>query len=99
VASVLSSQIELPQRVTVGKLLSGRYSPGKRPVSWDERKEGRETIETIDGRVLHLASNGGQSTPDRNWELLLTRISQDSGESSEPAFIWTLYGIASEEAS
>jgi hypothetical protein len=83
--------IKLPRRVVVKELLSGRYAPGSRPVSWDDRKEGFESIVTEDGETILLASNGGQSTPTGAWELLLTnQIESESG----PAYSWTLYGVA-----
>ena len=81
----------LPRRVVVSQVLSGRYAPGSRPVSWDERKEGVEAVLTADGQTLRLYSNGGQSTPSENWELLLTKENLDA---TGATFSWTLYGIS-----
>lgn len=81
-------RLQLPRRVTVGDILSCRYAPGERPVSWDERKPGYETIRTTTGEVIKLASSGGQSSPAKGWELLLTK------KADQDAVEWTLFGIA-----
>jgi hypothetical protein len=86
----------LPRRVVVSRVLTGRYAPGSRPVSWDDRKEGVESVLTVDGQTLRLYSNGGQSTPSVNWELLLTN---EQADVSGAIFSWTLYGIASNTSS
>ena len=86
----MNSSSTLPRRVLVSDLLTGRYPPGSRPVSWDDRLEGIETVVTSDGQTIRLFSNGGQSTPAKNWEILLTSQNHDSVDSS---FTWTLYGI------
>jgi len=64
---------KLPRRVVVRQVLSSRYQPGERPLSWDERYPGVETIETIEGETIQLYSNGGQSSPAPGWEILLTK--------------------------
>ena len=80
----------LPKRVVVSRVLSGRYKPGSRPVSWDKRKDGIESVVTSTGETIRLLSNGGQSTPSENWELFLTDENLDSEGTS---YSWTLYGI------
>ena len=80
----------LPRRVVISRLLSGRYAPGARPVSWDQRKEGIESIFTEEGETLRLYSHGGQSTPSKNWEILLTNEMLGSDGAT---YSWTLYGI------
>ena len=80
----------LPKRVLVSQVLAGRYAPGSRPVSWNDRKEGIESIITSEGDTIQLFSNGGQSTPSKNWELLLTKADRSS---PDPTFSWTLYGV------
>lgn len=82
----------LPRRVRVAEVLSGRYQPGEKPVSWDQRISGVEKIRTADGDTLSLYSGGGQSTPAPGWELLLTKERAQLSE-HEPALLWTLYGI------
>lgn len=83
------SRKHLPRRVIVADVLSCRYAPGERPVSWDERRSGYETIRTTTGELIKLASSGGQSSPAKGWELLLTK------KSVPDAVEWTLYGIVS----
>jgi len=82
--------MQLPTRVVVKNVVSGRYGEGQRPVSWDRRKAGFETIEIQNGARLELASSGGQSTPAPGWELLLTGAVPGS---ARDAYQWTLYGI------
>jgi hypothetical protein len=77
----------MAERVTVAEVLRSRYTPGKRPVRWDERFAGAEVVRSTDDREVLLFSNGGQSSPAAGWELLLT---QPRGEAS---WEWTLYGI------
>jgi hypothetical protein len=72
----------------VAEILKGRYAPGSRPLSWDERIEDFEVIKTGEGETLTLLSGGGQSTPASGWELLLTdEVIGGQG------FRWTLYGV------
>ncbi|MFN8392652.1 MAG: hypothetical protein U0136_20330 [Bdellovibrionota bacterium] len=89
----------------VGEVLESRYGPGRRPISWDERRPGVEKIKTDSGEVITLRSGGGQSSPAPGWELLLIRESsglemprQSSvGTTAAPdatnPLEWTLYGI------
>ena len=77
------------KRVVVKRVLEGRYAPGARPLSWDKRVVGNDLIETVAGETVLLASNGGQSTPDAGWELLLSDANTEDG-----GVEWTLYGIA-----
>jgi len=80
--------VKLPRRVKVAEVLKGRYQPGKKPLSWDERSAAVEQIRTVDGEQLSLFSTGGQSTPAPGWEILLT------SEHQEPSgLLWTLYGL------
>ncbi len=81
-------EAKLPRRVKVAEVLNGRYQPGKKPLSWDERVAAVEEIRTVDGEKLALFSTGGQSTPAPGWEILLT------AENPEPnGILWTLYGL------
>ncbi len=77
----------LPKRVIVKEVLSGRYKPGTKPMSWDARHPGTDKILTAEDESIELASTGGQSTPAVGWELLLMEQSKGVG------LIWTLYGI------
>lgn len=81
--------MKLPRRVTVAQVLQSRYAPGRRPGSWDARREGIERIRTTSGEELELFSTGGQSSPAPGWELLLT-------EPRDTAVEWTLYGLKPE---
>ena len=83
--------MELPKRVCVAELVCGRYQAGGRPLSWDQRRPGVETIKTEDGQEIDLYSSGGQSSPAPGWVLLLTR----EHEAGQPALEWTLYGLQS----
>ncbi len=83
---------DLPKRIIVTEVLSARYGPGKRPVSWDDRSPGIEVVRDAEGQEYRLYSNGGQSTPATGWELLLTKESELEGENT-PVLEWTLYGI------
>ena len=71
-------------------MIEGRYAPGKKPLSWDERSAGVDKVRTTEGEELTLFSGGGQSTPAPGWELLLT--GERNGDA--PAYSWTLYGIS-----
>lgn len=79
--------MRLPQVVIVKKTLSSRYKNTPRPSNWDLRKEGLDEIESSDGSRLVLKSNGGQSTPQPGWKILLSK------EESEGVYLWTLYGL------
>ncbi len=81
--------MKLPVRKRISKVLSGRYAPGKKPVSWDERIQGVDICIDSDGSELRLFSSGDQSTPDCGWEIMLTDVNDDGH------FSWTLYGVSS----
>lgn len=81
---------KLPRRVKVRELLAGRYGPGQRPISWDERRAGTDEVITADGERILLFDSGGQSTPAPGWEILL----RAKAPNHEGAFTWTLYGIS-----
>lgn len=83
--------IELPRRVTVKAIEGGRYLPGTRPDSWDKRYSGLEEVRLVGGEVVTLWSSGGQSTPNENWELMLT--SKRVSEEGSTCYEWTLYGL------
>ena len=85
------SELELPTRVVVQSVVSSRYEPGERPISWDDRREGIEVVAITGGEQLQLYSSGGQSTPAPGWEVLLTEATQ--GTDQQAAYSWTLYGI------
>lgn len=91
VTPLLDELSELPCRVVVSELISGRYQGMdgslQRPLSWDERQAGVDTILTEDGKKLKLQSTGQQSSPVPGWKLLITGGSADSG------YTWTLYGM------
>ena len=86
------SVTKLPKRVRVAAVLAGRYQPGEKPLSWDDRSAGVEQIRTADGDTITLYSSGGQSTPAPGWELLLTK-ERAQPDDNKPALLWTLYGI------
>lgn len=91
----------LPRRVTVTEVLRSRYSPGQRPLSWDERHPGIEEVVVDSGERLALFSNGGQSSPAVGWELLLTKtVASEELDAASRAqlleslpVLWTLYAI------
>ena len=78
---------ELPARVRVVKLLESRYPSGSRPLSWDERKAGIDTVQSEDGKTIRLASDGQQSPPQPGWTILVSA-------GSPQGYQWTLYGIS-----
>jgi len=80
------------ERIVVTKVIKGRYAPGVKPLSWDQRAPGVDIVETREGRVVELSSKGGQSTPGIGWELMLQSASPTGVE-------WTLYGIRAPEDS
>lgn len=77
----------LPVSIEVDQLVSARYPDGKRPPSWDNRKQGLDVVKTVDGQLVQLLSNGGQTPPQKNWKLVLTGGDVSNG------YTWTLYGI------
>lgn len=89
-----TSSQQLPRRVVVRSVIDSRYEPGTRPVNWDERREGVETVEVEGEGRIRLFSSGGQSSPAPGWELLLTdRSHANPTLGDDPAYVWTLYGI------
>lgn len=94
---------KLPVRKIVREVLSSRYEPGRRPLSWDDRREGVECVRTTDGELILLQSSGQQSSPAPFWEILLmdqtsvasTSVPKVKGEEQPApiAYSWTLYGI------
>lgn len=84
----VDSSAGLPKRICVEKIVSSRYSNKERPLSWDERTPGVDIVETSDGEVIKLKSDGGQSPPKQGWIVLLTAGTSESG------YNWTLYGLA-----
>ena len=89
----VSEAKDLPRRVTVKEVISGRYPAGERPYSWDQRYAAAETVVTVDDEELVLISNGGQSTPSSGWELLLTE--EVMTEDGQKGIAWTLFGLTS----
>ena len=81
--------MKLPKSVVVGKTLSSRYSDGLRPMNWDLRCSVVEEVESVEGERFVLASEGGQSTPQPGWKIMLIH------EHSEGAYYWTLQGFCS----
>ena len=80
--------VNLPRRVKIAEVINGRYQPGKKPLSWDDRTAAVEQIRTVDGEQLSLYSTGGQSTPAPGWEILLTSVNDEPN-----GLLWTLYGL------
>jgi hypothetical protein len=85
---LLRQSLKLPARKKIGKIVSGRYLPGKKPVSWDDRMEGTDVCLDSEGLEIELYSTGDQCTPAPGWELLLTSRNEDG------RYSWTLYGIS-----
>ena len=83
------------QRIVVQKVISGRYPSNIRPTRWDDRTAGVEKVISTSGEEIALFSNGGQSTPEIGWEILLmdTVTSPDAATSARA---WTLYGISAQ---
>ncbi len=81
----------LPARVRVAETVSSRYPGNEKPLSWDERAAGIDTIRTSEGATVKLASDGGQSPPKKGWELILNELRGDS-------YTWTLYGLPRDRA-
>ncbi len=78
-----------PRREKVAKIVSGRYLPGTKPSSWDDRVAGYDIIETSSGENISLYSEGDQSTPKIGWEILLS----EEFPGVDPSYKWTLYGV------
>lgn len=77
----------LPLRIEVEELCESRYPGGKRPLGWDDRREGADLVRAADGSLIKLWSDGGQSPPARGWVIMLT------GGDAERGYAWTLYGL------
>ena len=86
----------MAKRIIVSEVLSSRYKPGRKPNSWDKRLDGFDVIKTTEDEVIALDSKGAQSSPDKGWNLLL---SKDNGQKEIESFgllssfDWTLYGL------
>lgn len=80
-----------PKKIKVSELLESRYPDGKRPLSWDLRKEGVDVVLTTDGDTVRLISDGQQSPPKAGQVLMLT------GGDPERGYVWTLYGLPRSE--
>lgn len=74
------------KEVVVEKLISSRYRDNKRPLRWEERKEGIDVILTTENEEIRLYSTAQQSPPRPGWIIILRGKKED-------AFTWTLYGI------
>ena len=86
----------MTKRITVLEVLSSRYKPGNKPNSWDKRTDGFDVVKTTEDEVIALDSQGAQSSPDKGWNILL---SKDNGQKEIKnfgllsSFSWTLYGL------
>lgn len=83
----------LPRSVVVKRLLEQRYTSGKRPSNWDERRGGFDVVESVDGETVNLLSDGSQSAPKEGWSIVLTAGDEQTGYS------WTLYSLGSVQPS
>lgn len=79
--------MKLPRTVIVSELLSSRYQDNKRPLSWDVRKAGFDSIRTTEGELITLHSSGQQTPPHSGWIIMLRDEVEGGGYS------WTLYGM------
>jgi hypothetical protein len=79
----------VPCRVDVSETLQTRYGYGSvdRPLVWEERTEGIDTVRTVDGRTIRLRSDGQQSPPKPGWGLII------SGGDATSGYTWTLYSL------
>lgn len=78
---------KLPCRIMIKEIVSSRYQDHKRPLSWDDRREGVDVVRSDDGREVRLFSDGGQSPPKPGWIILVNDGAPDIG------YRWTLYGM------
>jgi len=80
--------VKFPSKIEVEGIVSSRYGEitSLRPANWEERVRGVDIIRTKEGNEIRLLSEADQSTPQKNWVLMLT------GEVND-AFVWTLYGM------
>lgn len=79
--------MNIPRCVAIDSVINSRYFDGRRPLSWDNRTRGIDLVRSVDGEQLKLISNGGQSTPNRGWQIILTDGDATSG------YNWTLYSM------
>ena len=80
----------LSKKIVVKKVISQRYPSGvARPMNWDERIDGVDTIESNEGVSIKLHSTGQQSVPQPGWVILV-----DDKNPNTPA-TWTLFGLPS----
>ena len=82
------------KRVTVSALRSSRYTSGSRPLGWEGRIEGIDTITTSEDEELTLFSDGQQSPPQPGWTILLMEKVSEESLSSKDAYRWTLCGMS-----
>ena len=85
--------MKIPRTVKVKEILNSRYQPGTRPISWDERAAGDESVIIDTGEEIRLYSTGGQSSPTPGWMIVLTGIANNARPDSLETFHWTLYGL------
>ncbi|MCS6893857.1 MAG: hypothetical protein NZO16_04745 [Deltaproteobacteria bacterium] len=76
------------EQVTVAETISSRYANNKRPLSWEQRREGFDVVQLTDGRVIKLFSNAQQGVPAKGWILVI--------EPLDDYYKWTLYGFLDE---
>ena len=79
--------VVLPRLVVVKKLIEQRYPSGIRPADWDARREGLDTVESVEGHKITLLSDGSQSSPKEGWAIVLTTGDDQVG------YRWTLYSL------
>jgi hypothetical protein len=79
--------VKFPHKIDVKNLRSSRYKDNLRPANWDFRMPGKDVVESNEGEVIILHSDGDQTPPRAGWRIMLT-----SGDSHE-GFHWTLSGF------
>ena len=84
----MEGEIQIPARVQVKRIVRSRYDNSKRPASWDDRAAGEDRVEIEGGHSIKLQSDGGQSTPQPGWVILLR------GGNAQAGYEWTLYGLS-----
>jgi hypothetical protein len=82
-------QTDLPRLVVIKRLLDQRYANGVRPADWDQRREGLDAVESVEGEKINLLSDGSQSSPKEGWSIVLTAGDSHAG------YRWTLYSLGS----
>jgi len=85
-SSTINAETHIPFRAVVTSIVSGKYNPGTKPLSWDDRRAGLDVVLSSKGEEIILDSRGDQSTPDTGWEILI------NGKTGK-GFTWTLYGV------